>query len=432
MKKSYIPAIILSMLLIMSLAVLHASAAVPEEGAKTLEEVTGGKNVLKFPAFLDGGEGFNDTEGAESMFDYENESSKYCSDKMPYWAEWQYDKAYVVERIILRTANDNKSYPRRMGDGWTLSGSNDGKGWTVIYTGKEDDVVNLNFMYYYVDLPDNKDAYKYYKLNSDEKASDNKDNAIQLTMLILAVNESVEVPAEPPYVYKSKNLKLSADNVIIDAVDFDAGTYNETKGFTDGDHNVRADQEVQTSFCGADYAGREGLSGGDATCIGWTDAGEWVQYTISVIKSGVYQIDAWVASGADPAGSVELSLGDTVIGSAQATNSGWQNYSKVTVGTLEIQSGSQVFKALFPTGGINFHAIEFTRTGDIPTADTTAAEDKASADDDTANAGDTTATTKASASEDEGGSNVMLFVIIGIAVVAVIVIVIVLVTRKKK
>lgn len=430
MKNSRFLAIFLSVLLLMSLTVFTASAAVPEEGAATLDEVTGGNNVLKFPTFIDGGPGFNDTEGPEQLLNYDEEDTKYGTGTLPYYAEWMYDKEYVVNRIILRTANDNEGYPRRMGDGWTLSGSNDGKGWTVIYTGKEDDVINKNFTYYYVDLPENATAYQYYKLNSDEVASDNSGTGVQLTMLILTVDSSVEVPTKPPYVYKQKNLKLSADNVVIEATDFDAGTYNETNA-AEGDHIVRPAEEVQTSFCGADYIGRNGVSGEDTGNIGWTAAGEWVQYTISVIKSGIYQIDAWVASGTDPAGTVEISLGDNVIGSAQSTNNGWQNYSKVTVGTVEITSGSQVFKATFPTGAINLNAIEFTRTGDIPKDEPAAdATNDAAAGEN--NDSTTAATTTASSSDDEGGNNVIIFVIIGVAVVAIIVIVVIVASKKKK
>lgn len=434
MKKHYFFAIILSVLLITSLAVIHASAA--SDAFTTMEEAAGGRNILKFPTFIDGGEGFNDAESAPALLDYEDEDAKYCTDKLPYWAEWQYDKAYVANRILLRTANDNEGYPRRMGDGWTLSGSNDGKGWTVIYTGKEDDVVNLNFTYYYVDLPDNTEAYQYYKLESEAVASDNEGNAIQLSAFVICVDSSVEVPTKAPYVYKAKNLKISADNVIIEATDFDAGTYNETTGFDEGDHNVRPAESVQTSFSGADYVGREGLSGDDATCIGWTAADEWVQYTISVIKSGVYQIDAWVASGNEAPGSVEISYKDAVVGSAQASNNGWQNYSKVSVGTVEVESGSQVFKALFPTGAINLHAIEFTRVGDLPGTETEApaAEDNAPAGDENndSNVDSTTVAPTTSSSSDSEGSNVILFVIIGVVVVVVIVVVIVVASKKKK
>ena len=168
MKKNKKISIILSVILFLCMimpAVLPVNAA--SEGIKDFNEAAGGKNILLYPLYLDGGDGFNDKEGSASLFDGKT-STKYCTDQLPYYAEWKYEKAYTAERIILRTANDNKSYPRRMGDGWTLSGSNDGENWTVIYTGSEDDVVNENNMCYYVDLPDNKDAYEFYRLNAEK------------------------------------------------------------------------------------------------------------------------------------------------------------------------------------------------------------------------------------------------------------------------
>jgi len=168
------------------------TAAAASRGVDTLGEAAGGKNALMNATYIEGGEGFNDKEGSYSLFVYDENSEdfpKYCTNKAPYWASWKYDRAYIVDRIILRTANDNEQYPRRMGDGWTLSGSNDGSNWNVIYTGKEDDVINTNFQYYGVDIA-NSAAYQYYKLNSDNAASDQGDFIIQLSMVILCGSEA--------------------------------------------------------------------------------------------------------------------------------------------------------------------------------------------------------------------------------------------------
>jgi len=176
--------------LVNELAVAAAPAGPVAVGVDTLAEASAGKNALMNPEFIEGGEGFNDKEGSYSLFVYDEGSEdfpKYCTNKAPYWASWKYDQSYIVDRIIFRTANDNAQYPRRMGDGWTLSGSNDGSNWNVIYTGKESDVTNTNFQYYSVDIA-NSTAYQYYKLNSDIAASDQNDFIIQLSMVILCGN----------------------------------------------------------------------------------------------------------------------------------------------------------------------------------------------------------------------------------------------------
>jgi len=138
---------------------------------ETLEEAAVGKNILRNPEFVSGAPDYWGNESPEMLFDF-NTATKYGSGTMPYEAIWKYDQAYIVDRIILAAANDNESNPRRMGDGWTFSGSNDGSTWTVIYTGKEDDVQNLNIQFFYVDLPNNTTAYQYYRLFSDFGATD--------------------------------------------------------------------------------------------------------------------------------------------------------------------------------------------------------------------------------------------------------------------
>jgi len=164
------------------------------EGFENLADAAAGKNVLMYPEYIDGGEGFNEREGSASLFVYDEDSTtfpKYCTDKLPYWAEWKYDEGFTVDRIILRTGGDSKKSPRRMGDGWTLSGSNDGESWEVIYTGFEEDVQNEDDMYYRIDLPDNNEKYQYYRLYSEDAGSaEGQDrNLIQYSMLILCGNK---------------------------------------------------------------------------------------------------------------------------------------------------------------------------------------------------------------------------------------------------
>ncbi|MCL2814642.1 MAG: hypothetical protein FWD23_08585 [Oscillospiraceae bacterium] len=145
------------------------------------QDAAGGKSIIPGAQFVDGGEGV-DVEVAANMFDGDVKT-KYCAtdNLFPYWASWKYDQAYTADRLIFATANDNAEYPRRMCDGWTLSGSNDGSAWDVIYTGKADDYQNENFTYYYVDLPGSA-AYQYYKLYS-ETGGDS--NVIQLSEVVL-------------------------------------------------------------------------------------------------------------------------------------------------------------------------------------------------------------------------------------------------------
>ena len=167
MKKFLALTMILALMLSLTL-IASAAAAGPFD---TLEAALGGKTWIANPEFVDGAEtawGDGESESAPKLFDGDVETKfGQGDDYWPYWATWKYEQAYVADSFILATANDNEGSPRRMDDGWTLSGSDDGSNWNVLYTGKMDDYENLNFTYFRIDLPDNTTAYQYYKLNSD-------------------------------------------------------------------------------------------------------------------------------------------------------------------------------------------------------------------------------------------------------------------------
>ena len=441
MKKSKIISIILLTVMILCMtapAVLPASAA--SDGIKDFKEAAGGKNILMYPLYLTGGDGFNDAEGSDRLLDGKT-STKYGTSSLPYNAEWKYEKAYTVERIILRTGGDNKSYPRRMGDGWTLSGSNDGSSWTVIYTGVEDDVLNENNTCYYIDLPDNKTEYQYYQLNAEDAASDQTDTAVQLSMCILCVNESVGVPEERPYITRT-NIIAGFGASVIEAPDFDSGKYFESNA-AEGTHICRPEEDVQTEYCGADYIGRvddndKALDGTLLGNIGYTAAGEWVQYTVKVKKDGIYKFDAWVASDNDAPGSVDIYLNgdDNLIGSAASVKAGWQNYSKVTAAQgIEMTEGEHIIKVLFPTGGVNFQALEVARTGNIEVPTEEPTEPEIAADNAEAEGGETPAAGNAAADDDDdgdGGISPVIFIIGGAVILVIIIVIIIIVTKKKK
>ncbi|MCL2772932.1 MAG: hypothetical protein FWD71_06245 [Oscillospiraceae bacterium] len=182
-------------------AIANTAAADASSGFATMADASGGNNLLLNPTYIDGGAGFSDAESAPSILDYSNadtdSDSKYCSNQMPYYVQWSYDQAYTVNRMLLRTANDSDATPRRPADGWTLSGSTDGKNWNVIYTGKETDIDNTKFTYYAIDLSGNTTPYQYYQLYADSPAADNVDNPpiIQIADVILCGTASGAAPA---------------------------------------------------------------------------------------------------------------------------------------------------------------------------------------------------------------------------------------------
>ena len=184
---------------------LGGAMANPPAGFETAEAAAAGKAIVGGATFVDGGGHFGD-ESAEKMFDGDT-ATKYCAGygdgHFPFFAVWNYAAPVKAERLLIATANDNAQYPRRMSDGWTLSGSNDGSSWTVIYTGSANDYVNTDFTYYGIDLPGGAE-YTYFKINAADGADS---GVIQVSEVVLcgsggggsapAVDTPVPTPSTP-------------------------------------------------------------------------------------------------------------------------------------------------------------------------------------------------------------------------------------------
>jgi hypothetical protein len=142
----------------------------------------------------------------------------------------------------------------------------------------------------------------------------------------------------------------------IEAEDFDKGgqgvAYNDADAINSGGQ-YRTTEGVDIETCG------EG--GYD---VGWTNANEWMKYTVNVTTAGVYTIQARVASPNN--GSqfyVELN-GVNISGTITVPNTGnWQTYTTVPVTTPGLQAGVQTLRIVELTGGFNLNYVTFVRPG---------------------------------------------------------------------
>jgi len=155
--------------------------------------------------------------------------------------------------------------------------------------------------------------------------------------------------------WSAPNLKIGGGTTVIKATDFDSGVYG--KAPADGAKDIRPAEDVNTE----NGAGKAGEVGGN---IGWIGAGDWVQYTVNVDAAGTYGFSAWIASDASPTGNVEVYVGDKLVGASEKSlKKGWQEYSLFPVGNIDLAAGSNVIKVVFPSGGLNFCALEVVQGG---------------------------------------------------------------------
>ena len=109
---------------------------------------------------------------------------------------------------------------------------------------------------------------------------------------------------------------------------------------------------------GADYRGvthvdiekRPDASNGHG--IGWTQAGEWVVYTVEVQESGTYAVEFPVAS-AKKGGTFHLEFnGKDVTGPIELPNTGsWQKLETIRKENVRLEAGTYVLKMVMDTEG---------------------------------------------------------------------------------
>jgi len=100
--------------------------------------------------------------------------------------------------------------------------------------------------------------------------------------------------------------------------------------------------------------------------VGWTNAGEWMKYTVNVTTAGVYTLQVRLAS--ESAGNtlhVE-SDGVNISGTIAVPNTGgWQTWQTATVTTSSLTAGQHILRIYEETGGFNINYITFVSSAPV-------------------------------------------------------------------
>lgn len=96
--------------------------------------------------------------------------------------------------------------------------------------------------------------------------------------------------------------------------------------------------------------------------VGWTNGGEWLEYTVNVTEAAQYTIGA-VASSPNSTSAIRFKLdGNDVTGSVVLSNTGgWQNYRKVLSKGIKLPAGTHILQVFEETGGFNLDKVIFEK-----------------------------------------------------------------------
>lgn len=92
--------------------------------------------------------------------------------------------------------------------------------------------------------------------------------------------------------------------------------------------------------------------------VGWTAAGEWLEYTVEVTASGQYDFQTRVATQNSGKSFYITIDGTNVTGTINVPNTtGWQKWQTVTAGNISLSQGIKKMRIVFTTGDFNINYV---------------------------------------------------------------------------
>jgi hypothetical protein len=139
---------------------------------------------------------------------------------------------------------------------------------------------------------------------------------------------------------------------IIEAENYDLG--GEGVAYHDLDANNQGGQYRPNEGVDIEQCSEGGYN------VGWISTGEWIKYTVSVLKTGVYKLRMRVASTSSE-GIIHISFNDKDVTGEQAVpNTGaWQQWVWLDVSSVKLDSGVQIMKISVDNGGYNITYLQF-------------------------------------------------------------------------
>lgn len=120
----------------------------------------------------------------------------------------------------------------------------------------------------------------------------------------------------------------------------------------------RTDEDVDIEECTDAGAGYN---------LGWTAAGEWLEYSVDVLKSGTYDLSLRVAcNGTGRTVSIAMD-GDNIAGDLAIPNTlGWQTWQTVIVKNVILKAGKQIMRlTIGETDYVNLNHVSFELTKEL-------------------------------------------------------------------
>ncbi|MFT7559181.1 MAG: beta-glucanase (GH16 family) [Flavobacteriales bacterium] len=149
---------------------------------------------------------------------------------------------------------------------------------------------------------------------------------------------------------------------ILQAEDYDFGgegvSYHDISSGNTGNYYRSDDVDIEAG-------------GSNTQHVGWTEDGEWLEYTIDVETTASYEITAQVATS-DNGGSLHFEVdgaSSPVTSVSFGTTGGWQSWNTTTPATLVLGEGEHILRVVVDGGFFNIDSITLTEMISAPDTD---------------------------------------------------------------
>ena len=144
----------------------------------------------------------------------------------------------------------------------------------------------------------------------------------------------------------------------VEAENYDEGGHNKSFFDKDAENQGKAYREDEVDIV---TVAENDASKGYA--IGYTQAGEWLEYTVNVSATAKYDVVANVATAMDDLSALQLFIDDKAITESiviPKVDTTWNVYKEVSLGSADIEKGTHVLKLMITGAYLNVDWIQFT------------------------------------------------------------------------
>ena len=196
------------------------------------------------------------------------------------------------------------------------------------------------------------------------EAGGNATGTVDYTYFAMSDNgESSEVtPVEPVKEIERRPFQGVKAKIpgVIEAENFDEGN-NEVSYYDDSE---TVEEGANTEYRGENYF-VDIVGTGDGYAVGYTTAGEWLEYTVDIAAAGEYTAEALLVNGATD-GTISISVDGEKAGEIAFTKSAdekWETYAPAS-GKVKLPAGEHIIRVTFEDGYSNLDKITFKALDD--------------------------------------------------------------------